>query len=84
MDEIAKLCKAYGVGHLINNAYGLQCAYITKLINRAVVVGRVDAGVYLYLCKYVCIDICAYKMFMLYSYIYTLLCLLTSVIVVIL
>jgi len=28
---------------LINNAYGLQCSYICKLINRACTVGRVDA-----------------------------------------
>lgn len=44
VDEIAKLCKKHCVGHVINNAYGLQCPYITKLINRAIVVGRVDAG----------------------------------------
>ena len=44
VDEIAKLCKKHNVGHLINNAYGLQCPYISKLINRATVVGQVDAG----------------------------------------
>ena len=44
IDEIARLCKKHCVGHVINNAYGLQCSYITKLINRATVVGRVDAG----------------------------------------
>ncbi len=43
MDEIAKICQTEGIFHLINNAYGLQCAYICKLINRACVVGRVDA-----------------------------------------
>mmetsp|Transcript_18475 Transcript_18475/g.30954 ORF Transcript_18475/g.30954 Transcript_18475/m.30954 type:complete len:527 (+) Transcript_18475:43-1623(+) len=43
VDEIAVLCKQYGVGHIINNAYGLQCARICKQINRAVRVGVVDA-----------------------------------------
>jgi O-phospho-L-seryl-tRNASec:L-selenocysteinyl-tRNA synthase len=46
IDEIAKLCKEFNVAHVINNAYGLQCPLITKLINRAVVVGHVDAGRY--------------------------------------
>jgi len=45
VDELAKLCREFGVGHVINNAYGLQCPVITKLINRAAVVGRVDAVV---------------------------------------
>jgi len=45
VDEIAKLCKEHNIGHVINNAYGVQCTYITKLINRAAVVGRVDAVV---------------------------------------
>lgn len=45
VDEIAKLCKQYGVGHVINNAYGLQCSYISKLITRACRIGRVDAVV---------------------------------------
>jgi O-phospho-L-seryl-tRNASec:L-selenocysteinyl-tRNA synthase len=43
IDEIAKLCKEFNVGHVINNAYGVQCPIIIKLINRAVAVGRVDA-----------------------------------------
>ena len=43
VDEVAKLCKASNVYHVINNAYGLQCAKTSKLINRACVVGRVDA-----------------------------------------
>lgn len=30
------------MGHVINNAYGLQCASIAKLVNRACTVGRVD------------------------------------------
>ena len=46
VDEIAKLCKSHeGVAHVINNAYGLQCKQTCKLINRACVVGRVDAVV---------------------------------------
>ncbi len=44
VDRVAVLCAAHGVGHLINNAYGLQCRTIAKLINRAVLQGRVDAG----------------------------------------
>ena len=44
IDEIARLCKISDVGHIINNAYGLQCPLISKLINRATAVGRVDAG----------------------------------------
>uniref|UniRef100_A0A7S0Y830 O-phosphoseryl-tRNA(Sec) selenium transferase n=1 Tax=Pseudo-nitzschia delicatissima TaxID=44447 RepID=A0A7S0Y830_9STRA len=43
VDEVAKLCKTYEVYHVINNAYGLQCNKTSKLINRACVVGRVDA-----------------------------------------
>ena len=43
VDEVAKLSKKFDVHHVINNAYGLQCAKTSKLINRACVVGRVDA-----------------------------------------
>ena len=43
VDEIGKLCLERNVHHVINNAYGLQCAKTCKLINRACVVGRVDA-----------------------------------------
>ena len=43
VDEVAKLCEKRGVAHVINNAYGLQCEKISRLINRACVVGRVDA-----------------------------------------
>jgi O-phospho-L-seryl-tRNASec:L-selenocysteinyl-tRNA synthase len=43
VDLVAKLCREYHVPHLINHAYGLQCAVTNKLINRACVVGRVDA-----------------------------------------
>ncbi len=45
VDEVGKLCKELSIPHIINNAYGLQCPTITKLINRAHVVGRVDAVV---------------------------------------
>ena len=44
VDKIAQICKVRNVGHIINNAYGLQCKSITKLINRAFTIGRVDAG----------------------------------------
>lgn len=43
VDRIAKLCKQHGVGHVVNNAYGLQCAVISRLLSRACQVGRVDA-----------------------------------------
>lgn len=43
VDQVAKLCEKRNVNHVINNAYGLQCSKTTKLINRACVVGRVDA-----------------------------------------
>mmetsp|Transcript_21053 Transcript_21053/g.50027 ORF Transcript_21053/g.50027 Transcript_21053/m.50027 type:complete len:539 (+) Transcript_21053:278-1894(+) len=43
VDKVAKLCKQYDVYHVINNAYGLQCSKTSKLLNRACVVGRVDA-----------------------------------------
>jgi O-phospho-L-seryl-tRNASec:L-selenocysteinyl-tRNA synthase len=42
IDEVAELCKQYSVPHVINNAYGLQCPSIAKLVNRAVTIGRVD------------------------------------------
>ena len=43
IDEIGKLCARYTINHVINNAYGLQCEHTCKLLNRACVVGRVDA-----------------------------------------
>lgn len=43
VDEVAKLCQTFNTPHIINNAYGLQCPVIAKLLNRATVVGRVDA-----------------------------------------
>ena len=42
IDAIAKLCEEHGVAHVINNAYGLQCPGISRLVNRACTVGRVD------------------------------------------
>jgi O-phospho-L-seryl-tRNASec:L-selenocysteinyl-tRNA synthase len=44
VDAIAALCKEFRCGHVINNAYGLQCELICKKINRAMTIGRVDAG----------------------------------------
>jgi O-phospho-L-seryl-tRNASec:L-selenocysteinyl-tRNA synthase len=46
VDSIAKLCTRYHCAHVINNAYGLQCPQICKLINRAHTVGRVDAVIH--------------------------------------
>lgn len=43
VDKIAELCSQYNIGHIINNAYGLQCELICKRINRAMLKGRVDA-----------------------------------------
>lgn len=43
--EIAQLCQKYEIGHIINNAYGLQATKCTHLINEATRVGRVDAFV---------------------------------------
>mmetsp|Transcript_3452 Transcript_3452/g.5757 ORF Transcript_3452/g.5757 Transcript_3452/m.5757 type:complete len:491 (-) Transcript_3452:694-2166(-) len=43
VDQVAKLCAKENIAHIINNAYGLQCEKTSKLINRACVVGRVDA-----------------------------------------
>ena len=42
MDALAALCRKHGIGHVINNAYGLQCAHIRRLVNRACTIGRVD------------------------------------------
>lgn len=44
IDKIAELCQEFDIFHVVNNAYGLQCEVISKLINRAVLKGRVDAG----------------------------------------
>ena len=42
VDVVARLCAAAKVAHVINNAYGIQCPVITKLVTRACTVGRVD------------------------------------------
>ena len=42
IDKIAILCKEQSIPHVINNAYGLQCPLIGKLVTRACTVGRVD------------------------------------------
>lgn len=43
VDKVAKLCADHDIHHVINNAYGFQCPQTCKLINRACVLGRVDA-----------------------------------------
>ncbi|KAK9810417.1 hypothetical protein WJX72_010391 [[Myrmecia] bisecta] len=43
--EVAKLCAAENVGHIVNNAYGVQSAALCKLITSAWRKGRVDAVV---------------------------------------
>lgn len=45
VDKVAVLCKEYNVSHLINHAYGLQSTRANKLLNRACILGRVDAVV---------------------------------------
>lgn len=42
-ESVARLCSKYEVGHVVNNAYGLQCNATMKLLSRAMRVGRVDA-----------------------------------------
>jgi O-phospho-L-seryl-tRNASec:L-selenocysteinyl-tRNA synthase len=42
VDVVARLCAAADTPHVINNAYGIQCPVLTKLVMRATVVGRVD------------------------------------------
>ncbi|MEW5314094.1 MAG: hypothetical protein WDW38_005614 [Sanguina aurantia] len=43
--EVAKLCAATGIPHIINNAYGIQSDMLCKLITSAWRKGRVDAVV---------------------------------------
>ncbi len=43
LDDVAQLCMELGVPHVVNNAYGVQCASTVHLINRACTLGRVDA-----------------------------------------
>lgn len=45
IDIVAKLSSQYDIPHIVNNAYGLQSPIICKLINRAMTIGRVDAGI---------------------------------------
>lgn len=40
---IAKFAKEHGIIHIINNAYGVQCPEIMKMIRQAIDAGRVDA-----------------------------------------
>lgn len=44
VEGVARLCAAspHGVGHLVNNAYGLQCRATMQQLSRAMRVGRVD------------------------------------------
>jgi O-phospho-L-seryl-tRNASec:L-selenocysteinyl-tRNA synthase len=42
IDAISQICQEFDIPHVINNAYGLQCPLIAKLMNRAVTIGRVD------------------------------------------
>lgn len=34
VDEIARVCAGADVGHVINNAYGVQCSKTCRLVNR--------------------------------------------------
>ncbi|ETV89171.1 O-phosphoseryl-tRNA(Sec) selenium transferase [Aphanomyces astaci] len=45
VEEIAQMCRRHDIGHVINNAYGLQSSKCTHLINQAIRTGRVDACV---------------------------------------
>lgn len=45
VEDVAHLCKELNVGHVINNAYGLQMSKCCHIINQACRVGRVDAFV---------------------------------------
>lgn len=42
---ISKLCKKYNIGHIVNNAYGVQCRKTMSQISAAMVQGRLDAFV---------------------------------------
>jgi O-phospho-L-seryl-tRNASec:L-selenocysteinyl-tRNA synthase len=50
VDQIAVMCGEHNVSHIINNAYGVQCKLIVKLLNRAMLKGRVDAGRHFFFC----------------------------------
>eukprot|EP00053_Salpingoeca_punica_P000056 m.27107 g.27107 ORF g.27107 m.27107 type:complete len:516 (+) comp10035_c0_seq1:1396-2943(+) len=45
VEDVAKLCKALDVPHVINNAYGLQSSKCNHIVNESVRVGRVDSVV---------------------------------------
>lgn len=42
VEAVARLCARAGVGHVVNNAYGVQCAATCANISRAQRVGRID------------------------------------------
>uniref|UniRef100_A0A182K3J3 O-phosphoseryl-tRNA(Sec) selenium transferase n=1 Tax=Anopheles christyi TaxID=43041 RepID=A0A182K3J3_9DIPT len=41
--EVAKVCKAHNIPHVVNNAYGLQSSYYCHQLNQASRTGRIDA-----------------------------------------
>jgi len=43
--EIAKICKAKNVYHIINNAFGIQCTKCSETLNAAIKAGSFDAVV---------------------------------------
>jgi|EP00945_MAST-04E_sp_MAST-4E-sp1_P007511 O-phospho-L-seryl-tRNASec:L-selenocysteinyl-tRNA synthase len=45
VESISEVCKEYSIGHVINNAYGLQLSKCCHVINQACRRGRVDAFV---------------------------------------
>ncbi|EAR84373.1 O-phosphoseryl-tRNA(Sec) selenium transferase (macronuclear) [Tetrahymena thermophila SB210] len=42
IEKIAQLCAKYNIGHVVNNAYGLQCTKIANSVNMGIKNGRVD------------------------------------------
>ena len=40
--EVGKLAREFGVYHLVNNAYGLQCSKTVDMLNRANAEGLID------------------------------------------
>lgn len=34
VDEVARICAALSIGHIVNNAYGVQCSKTCRLVNR--------------------------------------------------
>lgn len=45
VEVVARICKAHGIPHVVNNAYGVQSAFICDRLSRACRVGRVDVVV---------------------------------------